>query len=83
MASLYEMTKEVECLYSMLQNDEIDEETFADTFEAMSADKIEGYCQIIYRKLVFHQSSTPLVDGLNASRSPLPNRLNETISSEK
>ena len=27
MASLYEMTKEVECLYSMLQNDEIDEET--------------------------------------------------------
>lgn len=50
MASLYEMTKEVECLYSMLQNDEIDEETFADTFEAMSADKIKGYCQII-RKL--------------------------------
>lgn len=32
MASLYEMTKEVECLYSMLQNDEINEETFADTF---------------------------------------------------
>lgn len=47
MATLYEMTKEVANLYSMLQNDEIDEQTFADTFEAMSADKIEGYCQII------------------------------------
>ncbi|MCQ2485728.1 MAG: siphovirus Gp157 family protein [Clostridia bacterium] len=30
-----------------MQSDEIDSETFADTFEAMSADKIEGYCQII------------------------------------
>ena len=47
MATLYEMTKEAESLYSLLQNDEIDEQTFADTFEAMSADKIEGYCQII------------------------------------
>ena len=47
MATLYEMTKEVETLYALLQNDEIDSETFADTFEAMSADKIEGYCQII------------------------------------
>lgn len=47
MATLYEMTKEVANLYSLLQNDEIDEQTFADTFEAMSADKLEGYCQII------------------------------------
>ena len=47
MATLYEMTKEVETLYSLLQNEEIDSQTFADTFEAMSADKIEGYCQII------------------------------------
>ena len=47
MATLYEMTKEVETLYSLLQNDEIDEQTFADTFEAMSTDKIEGYCQVI------------------------------------
>ena len=47
MATLYEMTKEVENLYALLQNEEIDSQTFADTFEAMSADKIEGYCQII------------------------------------
>ena len=47
MATLYEMTKDVAELYGLLQNDEIDEQTFADTFEAMSADKIEGYCQII------------------------------------
>ena len=47
MATLYEMTKEVETLYSLLQNEEIDSQTFADTFEAMSADKLEGYCQII------------------------------------
>ena len=47
MASLYEMTQQVKELYDLLQSDEIDSETFADTFEAMSADKIEGYCQII------------------------------------
>ena len=47
MATLYEMTKEVSELYGLLQNEEIDSQTFADTFEAMSADKIEGYCQII------------------------------------
>ena len=47
MATLYEMTKEVENLYALLQNEEIDSQTFADTFEAMSVDKIEGYCQII------------------------------------
>lgn len=47
MASLYDMTQQVKELYELLQNDEIDSEVFADTFEAMSADKIEGYCQII------------------------------------
>lgn len=48
MASLYEMTAQANALYEMLQAEEIDEQTFNDTLEAMGAgEKVEGYCQII------------------------------------
>lgn len=48
MATLYEMTTQANSLYELLQNEEIDEQTFADTLEAMGADKkVEGYCQVI------------------------------------
>lgn len=47
MASLYDMTKQTEELYELLQNDEIDEAVYLDTIEAMTAEKLEGYCQII------------------------------------
>ena len=48
MAALYEMTAQASSLYELLQNEEIDEDVFRDTLEAMGADeKVEGYCQVI------------------------------------
>lgn len=48
MATLYEMTTQANNLYELLQAEEIDEQTFLDTLEAMGTDeKVEGYCQVI------------------------------------
>ena len=48
MATLYEMTEQATALYELLQADEIDEQTFNDTLEAMGAgEKVEGYCKVI------------------------------------
>lgn len=48
MATLYEMTAQATALYEMLQNEVIDEQTFADTLEALEADlKVENYCKVI------------------------------------
>lgn len=48
MATLYEMTLQAQALYELLQNEEIDNQTFNDTLEAIGADeKIESYCKII------------------------------------
>ena len=45
---LYEMTVATKQLYELLANEEIDEQTVADTLEAMGVEeKLEGYCQII------------------------------------
>ncbi len=37
MAALYEMTAQASSLYELLQNEEIDEDVFRDTLEAMGA----------------------------------------------
>lgn len=48
MATLYEMTAQACELYELLQAEEIDEQTFSDTLEAIGVnEKIESYCQII------------------------------------
>lgn len=48
MASLYEMTGNAMYLYDLLQAEEIDEQTFNDTLEAMGTDeKLEAYCKVI------------------------------------
>lgn len=48
MATLYELTAQAATLYELLQSDEIDEQTFNDTLEAMGAeDKVETYCKLI------------------------------------
>ena len=45
---LYEMTVATRQLYELLANEEIDEQTIADTLEAMGVEeKLEGYCQVI------------------------------------
>lgn len=46
--TLYEMTAQAQALRDMLDNDEIDEQTFTDTLEAIGTeDKVNSYCQII------------------------------------
>ena len=48
MATLYELTTAAAALYEMLQAEEIDEQTFNDTLEAMGAtEKVESYCKLI------------------------------------
>ena len=45
---LYEMTVATKQLYELLENEEIDEQTIADTLEAMGVEeKLEGYCKVI------------------------------------
>ena len=42
------MTAQASALYELLQNEEIDEQVFNDTLEAIGTEeKIEGYCQVI------------------------------------
>ena len=46
--TLYDMTEAAQVLYNMLESGDIDEQTFADTLEAIGAgDKINSYCQIL------------------------------------
>lgn len=46
--TLYEMTTQAQALRDMLDNEEIDEQTFTDTLEAIGAEeKVNSYCQII------------------------------------
>lgn len=46
--NLYQMTEQAQELYELLQNEVIDEQTFADTLEAIGTEeKIEGYCHVI------------------------------------
>lgn len=48
MATLFELTQQASELYELLQAEEIDEQTFSDTLEAMGAgDKVENYCKVI------------------------------------
>ena len=48
MATLYEMTAQVNVLYELLQSEEIDEQTYFDTLEAIGSEqKVEGYCQVL------------------------------------
>ena len=48
MSTLYDMTIQANALYELLQNEEIDEQAFKDTLEAIGTEeKIEGYCQVI------------------------------------
>ena len=48
MATLYEMTQQATALYEMLQAEEIDEQTFNDTLEALgTGEKVESYCKVI------------------------------------
>ncbi len=46
--TIYEMTEQAAALYEMLSNEEIDQQTFDDTLEAIgTSEKIDSYCIVI------------------------------------
>lgn len=74
MATLYEMTENAKILYELLQAEEIDEQTLADTLEAMGMDeKLESYGKIIRQM----QSDTEMfkaeIDRLQAKKKSADN----------
>ena len=74
MATLYEMTAQASQLYELLQADEIDEQIFADTLEAMgTAEKIESYCQIIKQLQADADMFKGEIDRMNARKKSAEN----------
>jgi hypothetical protein len=72
--TLYEMTANTRELYELLQNEEIDEQTFADTMEAMgTAEKVEGYCQIIKQLKADEEALKKEIDRLSAKKKAAEN----------
>lgn len=49
--TLYEMTEQGRMLYKMMEDGDIDEDTFRDTLEAIGADqKVDTYCALIRQR---------------------------------
>jgi chaperonin cofactor prefoldin len=72
--TLYEMTQNTNALYELLQNEEIDEQTFNDTMEAMgTAEKVEGYCQIIKQLKADEEALKKEIDRLSAKKKAAEN----------
>ena len=76
MATLYEMTDQVKQLLEMLENDDIDEQSFNDTVEAMGVnEKIEGYCQIINQLEAYLPMFDDEIKRLTAKKKTVDNRI--------
>lgn len=69
MGTLYEMTAQANALYELLQADEIDEQAFNDTLEAMGVtEKVESYCKIIKQFQSEAEMFNNEIDRLNARK---------------
>lgn len=76
MATLYEMTHNAKYLYDLLQAEEIDEQTFNDTLEAIgAAEKVEGYCQIIKQLQCDVEMFKGEIDRLTARKKTVENSI--------
>lgn len=74
MATLYEMTENAKILYELLQAEEIDEQTLADTLEAMGADeKLESYGKIIRQMQADADMFKAELDRLSAKKKSADN----------
>lgn len=74
MATLYELTTAAAALYEMLQAEEIDEQTFNDTLEAMGAtEKVESYCKLIKQLQSDVDMFKGEIDRLNARKKTAEN----------
>ncbi len=74
MATLFELTEQATALYEMLQAEEIDEQTFADTLEAMGAgEKVESYCKVIKQLQADEDMFKGEIDRLTARKTAAKN----------
>lgn len=72
--TLYEMTAQANALYELLQSEEIDEQVFSDTLEAIGVEeKIESYCHVIKELQGDLQKYKSEIDRLTARKSTLEN----------
>lgn len=83
MATLYELTTQAQVLYELLQNEEIDEQTFNDTLEAIGTEeKVEGYCHVIKELQSDFEKYKAEVDRLSARMKTTKNgieRMKESL----
>jgi predicted ribosome quality control (RQC) complex YloA/Tae2 family protein len=74
MATLYELTEQAACLYDLLQSNEIDEQTFNDTLDAMGAgEKAESYCKVIKQLQCDIENFKNEIDRLTARKKTAEN----------
>lgn len=72
--NLYEMNNATRALYELLQNEEIDEQTFNDNIEAIGVDKkIESYCEVINQMQADAEMLSAEIDRLEKRKKPLVN----------
>ena len=55
--NLYHLTMEAQQLYELLQQEEIDEQTYKDTLEAIGADKMLEECCKMYRQFLADETA--------------------------
>ena len=72
--TLYEMTQNAKQLYELLCADEIDEQAFTDTLEAMgTAEKLESCCQVIKELEADEEKFNKEIARLTAKKKTLTN----------
>lgn len=76
MAKLYEMTEQVQALFDLLSNDEIDQQTYNDTMESMGVlEKVNGYCQIINQFKYDIDVYSAEIDRLSKRKKSMENKI--------
>ena len=72
--TLYEMTQNGKALYELLCAEEIDEQAFSDTLEAMgAAEKLESCCQVIKELEADADKFAKEIDRLSAKKKAMTN----------
>lgn len=76
MAKLYEMTEQVQALFDLLSNDEIDQQIYNDTMESMGVlEKVNGYCQIINQFKYDIDVYSAEIDRLSKRKKSMENKI--------
>ena len=74
--TLYEMNAATRQLYELLQNEEIDEQTFNDTLESIGVEhKIDSYCEVIRQMQADIEMLDTEIERLEKRKKPLVNSI--------